>query len=300
MSDKTFGVKVSEDLHEKVKQMIDLSGGSAKEWFEKAVALSEIQDLKEGAKDYQSDLSELEVHTTRIYQLVANMVQRANYLKDDAVKNLTDKLDSRDETISTLQMDLKKLKEDIAILSEEKVFNKQEKEGLEKQVEELRVTNENTQSLIQEYKDKIDTLSTLVNQYKGYEEENKHLKEQHSTEKAQLLSSHEQKEARYKSSIEELQATVRDQQQALDDLEVRLTKKAEESRKENESLKVNYENQLTQVNDKKDLEKERAILEIERKYQGKLEKAHEQYNAKIASLYEKLERSGKEEKDDKK
>jgi chromosome segregation ATPase len=228
------------------------------------------------------------------------MVQRANYLKDDAVKNLTDKLDSRDETISTLQMDLKKLKEDIAILSEEKVFNKQEKEGLEKQVEELRVTNENTQSLIQEYKDKIDTLSTLVNQYKGYEEENKHLKEQHSTEKAQLLSSHEQKEARYKSSIEELQATVRDQQQALDDLEVRLTKKAEESRKENESLKVNYENQLTQVNDKKDLEKERAILEIERKYQGKLEKAHEQYNAKIASLYEKLERSGKEEKDDKK
>jgi hypothetical protein len=37
------------------------------------------------------------------------------------------------------------------------------------------------------------------------------------------------------------------------------------------------------------LEKERAILEIERKYQAKLEKLQDQYNEKITSLYEKLD-----------
>ncbi|MFY2157972.1 hypothetical protein ACOSZF_20395 [Cytobacillus firmus] len=294
MSDKTFGVKVSEELHDRVKQMIEASGASAKDWFEKAVALSEIQDLKEGAKDFQSDLSELEVHTTRIYQLVANMVQRANYLKDDAVKNLTEKLESRDETISALQDDLKRFKEEVTVLAEEKAAGQTEKEGLTKQLEELRVTNENTQSLILEYKDKIDTLSSLVNQYKGYAEENERLKDLHSKEKAELLANSEQKESRYKSSIEELQTTVHDQRQAVTDLEAQLNKTIEESKKENEGLKVYYENQLTQVNDKKELEKERAILEVERKYQEKLEKAHEQYNQKIASLYEKLERGGKE------
>ncbi|WP_256239167.1 hypothetical protein [Bacillus sp. EB600] len=37
MSDKTFGVKVSEEIYDKVKNMIDVSGISSKEWFEKEV-----------------------------------------------------------------------------------------------------------------------------------------------------------------------------------------------------------------------------------------------------------------------
>jgi hypothetical protein len=38
MSDKTFGVKVSEELYEKVKMMVENSGSTTKDWFEKAVA----------------------------------------------------------------------------------------------------------------------------------------------------------------------------------------------------------------------------------------------------------------------
>ncbi len=76
MADKTFGVKVSEELNDKVKAMIENSGVSSKEWFEKAVALTELQSIKQGASDYQQDLTELEVHTSRIYELVSNMVQR--------------------------------------------------------------------------------------------------------------------------------------------------------------------------------------------------------------------------------
>ena len=48
MADKTFGVKVSEELHEKVREMIENSGDSVKDWFEKAVALTEIQNIRAG------------------------------------------------------------------------------------------------------------------------------------------------------------------------------------------------------------------------------------------------------------
>lgn len=90
MSDKTFGVKVNEELHDKVKDMIEVSGLTAKEWFEKAVALVELQQIKEEVSDYKEDLTELEVHTTRIYELISNMVARSIYLRDAAVKEIAD------------------------------------------------------------------------------------------------------------------------------------------------------------------------------------------------------------------
>ena len=45
--DKTFAVKVSEELHDKVKMMIEGSGISEKEWFEKAVSLAEMNAIKQ-------------------------------------------------------------------------------------------------------------------------------------------------------------------------------------------------------------------------------------------------------------
>jgi chaperonin cofactor prefoldin len=93
--------------------MIDVSGGNTKAWFEKAVALVAVQDLKEGVGDYKQDLSELEVHTTRIYELIANMIQRAEYMKMDAVKELEGKLESREITITELQGNVKKLTEEL-------------------------------------------------------------------------------------------------------------------------------------------------------------------------------------------
>ena len=296
MSDKTFGVKVSEEVYDRVKNMVEASGVSAKEWFEKAVALTAVQDLKEGSGDYKQDLSELELHTTRIYELVANMIQRANYLKDDAVKGLETRLESKDLTIAELQGNVKSLNEELKQVAEESKQSEIETTALNEQVEGLRSTNENNQALIQEYKEKIDTLSSLVNEYKGYATENTQLKETHTAEKEQLKAEYEQKERRFVSSIEELKQTVHDQHEQIERLNEKLNNTIQANEKETESIKVNFENKLTQLTNQKDIEKERAILEIERKYQEKLQAVHDQYNEKIARLYEKFERAeGKSE-----
>ncbi|MFC9601693.1 hypothetical protein ACFY5J_23555 [Peribacillus butanolivorans] len=42
MADKTFDVKISDNFYNKIMQMIDSSGVTPKEWFEKAVVLTEI------------------------------------------------------------------------------------------------------------------------------------------------------------------------------------------------------------------------------------------------------------------
>jgi chromosome segregation ATPase len=300
MSDKTFGVKVSEELYEKVKGMIDVSGVSSKEWFEKAVALAAVQNLKDGSGDYKQDLAELEVHTTRIYELTANMIQRANYLKEDAVRELDEKLSSRELTISELQNNVKALKEQLTNAEEGFKQNEDEKAELSEQLEQMRAANSNNQDLIKEYKEKVDTLSSLVNEYKGYAAENLELKQAHSAEKEQMKSEYAEKESRIVSSNEELKATARDQAALIEQLEEKLNKTIEGHEGELESQRVNFNNQLTQLTDRKELEKERAILEIERKYQAKLEAMQDQYNEKITRLYEKLDRNDDEENKQKK
>lgn len=290
MSDKTFGVKVSEELYEKVKDMIDVSGISSKEWFEKAVAMAAVQNLKSGAGDYKPELSELEIHTTRIYELISSMIQRSEYMKMDAVKGLEGKLDSREIIISELQGDVKKLADDSKLLEEQAQQATSAKKELVDQVESFQSMNENNQALITEYKEKIDTLSSLVNQYKGFATENEELKTSNIAEKEQMKAEFGEKESRLLSSIEELKTTARDQATSIEQLQGKLNHAVQEHKKEIEDSKAKQVNQLTQLADKKELEKERAVLEIERKYQAKLENSHDQYNEKLTRLYEKLDR----------
>lgn len=293
MADKTFGVKVSEELYDKVKAMIENSGDNAKEWFEKAIAMSGLQSIKQGATDYSQDLNELEVHTTRIYELISNMVQRSIYIKDSAVKEVADKLQQRESIIGEYQEKARAAGEELKTTKESLEVCGQEKEELSKQLESQRATLENNQDLIQEYKEKIDTLSSLVNQYKGYADENAALKESFSAEKESMKTEFEQQKSRFTSAIEELKATVHDLQGQIEKLNGKLNSTIETNEKEKKSLQANHDSQLTQLTGQKDLEKERAILEIRQEYQDKLQAIHDQYNEKLASLYEKLEAGGR-------
>lgn len=275
MADKTFGVKVSEDLYEKVKLMIESSGDSAKEWFEKAVAISELQSIKEGASDYKQDLNELEVHTARIYELISNMIQRSIYIKDHAVKEIEDKLQQKESIIGEYQEKARVSLEETKIANESLKILEQEKIELLKQLEDQRATNENNQLLIHEYKEKNDTLSGLVSKYQSYADENEKLKEQFTLERERL-----------QSQVEEISIQNDDQQDQIRELT-----------REIESLKANHVNELERLTEKKDFEREKALLEIEREYQQKLLQSNEGYNIRIKEMYEEINSIRKEYED---
>lgn len=277
MADKTFGVKVSDELNEKVRNMIEASGDSAKEWFEKAVALAEINSIKQGATDYKQDLTELEVHTMRIYELVSNMVQRSIFLKDEAARELTEKLDQREAVIGEYQAKAKAAEETRKASVE--LLNKvtQEKQEQEKIIHELRATNDNNKALIGEYKEKIDTLSGLVSKYQGYAEENSYLKEQFSEEKESLQS--------------QLREVISQNDNLQDEIN-RLTSESQSTKATHEAEIIRLEEKntdyLNRLAEKKDFEKERALLALERDYQSRMAKARDEHHAKIESMYEEI------------
>ena len=266
MADKTFGVKVSEEMYEKAKMVIESSGVSSKDWFEKAVALYELNTIKQGSSDYTQDLSELEHHTTRMYELIVNMIQRSVYLKDHAVKDISDKLESKEAIIQEFQQQLFQLKEEITLKNNMVTALQEQEKELKEKLKTNETTLENNQALIAEYKEKNDTLSGLVAKYQAYAEENEQLKIDFNNEKAALVEQANAAEAKGNALQQELA----------------------ESRKTLASEQKKFEDTLQLSIERKDLEREKALVELERQQQAQLAKANEQHNEQIQALYAEI------------
>lgn len=270
MADRTWSVKVSDEFGEKVKQMIEFSGDNAKEWFEKVVAVAEVHHLKEDASDYKEDLTELEVHTTRMYELVANMVRRAAVLKEATERELLGKIEQKDTIIDTFQAKVKEANEQVEQATSSQKQIEEEKQALLKEMEEMSTTHENNQSLIVAYKEKIELLQGQVNEYQAYQEENRSLKEQI-----------EQQAKQHQSQLSELSAQIESKQQELSSLQ----KEMQTLQKEMQTLEINHQAEMERVTEKKELEKDKALLQLEKEYQAKIQELNEAHHEKLNELY---------------
>lgn len=120
MADKTFGFKVTDEMYDKAKLLIETSGLSSKEWFENALATYEVKALQTNVPEYTRNLNELELHTTRIYELVVNMVQQSMYFKDQAVREVSEQLEKKEQLLAELQEKLQATKQSVQILQADK------------------------------------------------------------------------------------------------------------------------------------------------------------------------------------
>lgn len=268
MADKTFGVKVSEEMYDKAKMVIESSGISSKDWFEKAVALYEMNAIKQGSSDYTQDLTELEHHTTRMYELIVNMIQRSVYLKDHAVKDISDRLESKEAIISEFQLQIVQFKEEILSKNNTVVALQEQEKELKEKLKANETTLENNQALIAEYKEKNDTLSGLVAKYQAFAEENEQLKATYTEEKEKILTS----AASEKQKLEEILATASNEAKVAE-LEKAL---ADEKTKSEQATAL--------LQERHELALERAIVKAEREYQEKLQAQLDTYNARIQDL----------------
>ncbi|MDR6553989.1 hypothetical protein [Paenibacillus qinlingensis] len=74
----TYGVKVSAETKDKITSMIEVSGLSSKVWFERLLALYELQVYKqhEGSLKYLSDIETLQDHTKRIDEIFTSLIKK--------------------------------------------------------------------------------------------------------------------------------------------------------------------------------------------------------------------------------
>lgn len=286
MADPVWGVKVSEEIKKKAAEIIEKSGMDSKTWFEKILEKAELDLLKEGSKDYAKDLEELEIHTARINSIFANMINRATFEKENIQKTIEEIKTSKDQIILGLQQDLAIINNKLA--DYESIASKalQEKKEALEQTAKFQETNDNYKSLILEYKDKIDNLSGLLHEYRQFGEDNKVLKE----EKIKLTQDLKEKDYQM-NTLQNSITTLNDKLKNLENESVRKNAEIEEKHKADlDRQQRDHKTELERLAEKKDLEKDREIVNIQNQWQEKLIKATDEYNNKLLELYKELDR----------
>lgn len=273
MADKTFGFKVTDDVYDRAKLLIETSGLSSKDWFEQALANYEVKALQTNAPEFSRNLNELELHTTRIYELVVGMVQQSMYFKDNAVREVTDQLEKKEQLLAELQEKLQQTKQAVQTLQSEKQELATVQAEQAKQLEEGRTTIENSQLLIAEYKEKNDSLMGLVAKYQGFAEENEQLRTAFSEEKSAILTNAQSEKQALEQALAVATEEAKSDSIKLLELEKALTDEKEKSEQATALLKERHELAL-----------ERAVVKAEREYQEKLQGQLDTYNARITEL----------------
>jgi DNA repair exonuclease SbcCD ATPase subunit len=261
MAETTKAFKVSDEFKDRINAIIKASGLQDKEWIETVTNLWIMQDAKAGLPGYGQDISELELHTKRINELFLSMIQRTSFEKDDVLHKLAEMQEENSNLTESLELATKEIKTLLATRDDDLKKYEKEKEELERLSHQMEESLKNNTLLIEEYKEKNDTLTGLVNEYRsGYERSN------------------------------ELVNQVNQLNQVIHEQEVNLR---EDTNKIN-ALEKSHKSDLERLVEKKDLEKERELLKLQADYQIKLQAQNEESTIKLQSLYERIEELRKE------
>lgn len=265
MADKTMGFKITEEMHDKTKKIIEESGYSAKEWLEKAVALYQVQQMKDRATEFTTDLNELEHHTQRIYTLVANMMERAGYLRAQAIEDSTELVKQKDRTIADLQKQVQEKEAAINSVSTQYDELNATIDELEAKNKEIAGTMGDKQALIKSYAEKIAKLEEENAQLKGLRNDMSLLKQQHAHDLAEAKKEQ-------KALNDELQKAY----QANHDLEHQL-----------QAIEATHAKDIELVRMQEEAAKNNELVAMSREHQQEINRLHTMYNERIQTLLTK-------------
>jgi len=263
MADITYSVKVSEEVQERLKTLVNDSGLNNKDFFINLLSIYETQKAKEITPVLAADIEEMESLTRRINGIFVNVSERLNTIQQQNADQLRQTQDNSNGTIELLQQRIKSLEQDRAEDESRLQTFIDEKEQAETRAAELQASIKmleesatDKQALIEEYQNKNDTLTSIVNEYKAASEENRTLQSE---------------SIEYKRKIDELEAQIKSLRERADERATRHTEDIE------------------RLKDTLNIEHEKAILELRTEHQKELQEQQELYNDKVKSLLERLE-----------
>ena len=259
-------IKVTSEFKDHLNNIIAQSGLPTDEaWLEEATKLWELKMLKEGNPGYKKELDELEYHTQRTLEIFISMIGSEAADRHKLVQEHEEQMMQKQDEITRIAAENGEIKKQLQTATELLGQANKDKGELEKQIRQLEEIVRKNDLLISEYKEKNDTLAGLVKEYKPAGDK---------------LRSLESELAKTQSENERMKDNVRR-------LEMQATQ-----------LEERHKEKLARLAEKKDLEKEREILQLRAEHQNKLQEITETSNAKIRELLAALEQSNRSKTQD--
>ncbi len=268
----TWSVKMTDTLKEKIAGSLQQSGLTGKEFME--VLLNTYEQVKKDRPEITPDLDELETLTKRICAIYVNVGERITTLLNDKDNYCKALVAEKTDLARTLQKRITELenslKEKITLAKElaaEKDKIQEEKINLElwqqKEIHQLAEINQSNKSLIEEYRQKNDTLTGLLTEYETYKSQIQELKKELDQEM---------------NKSKEAQGKTKDAEETLKRTKERLFQTEER-----------YKAQIENIIDQHSFEKEKALLEQEKFLRNELQAVRDEYNNRIKVLLDEIE-----------
>lgn len=252
----TWGVKVTDEVREKIKNAMEASGLQGKDFIESMVCLYEANLTKASQPILAQEIAELETITRRIISMYLGLGDRVKTILDEKDRVQQEQQEQNRETTKLLSCKIQELEEKITNLSEanlqlhqEKEESQQEKVNLENgyltKVNQLTKLTMSNEALIEEYKQKNDNLTGLIGDYK---------QDRDKLQAVTFAAAAKDKE------IQQLQDKVK-------------------------AAAANAEKQA--------LEHEKQLLQKDRDYQAQLQTLREEYNNQVKELLKQMQQPEK-------
>ena len=281
VAQETWGLKLDSELKEKLQSIIKEDFENSKDFMESLIGLYELNKIKKGENILIAEVEELEQLTNRINMIFINANARLNTMLRDKDIKADEQQQYKDRMIERLQGDITRLEEEkvkISNINDELVNVNQEHLN---QINQLTKANQTLEELVAEYKEKNDTLTGTLTEYKIEHENNKMLQD---------------KVRNLEVRVNELNIVSEKQAQTI--IEYDEIKKEQELKLNQtiDDLKVKHADEIETLKARADIELNKKILDIQQQDQIKiqaLQEKHnqdiEQYQNKYKELLEKIE-----------
>lgn len=257
-----WGVRVSEEFKERIAKVIEQSGLKAQDYLENLIGQYQLNRVKDNPL-LQADITELQMLTARINNIYINVSERIQlHLEDKEIKQ-QEVLEKKNSELDMALAKGEELRQKYQELEAVKASLEADSKEQIKRIGELAEVVEANKALVSEYKDKNDTLTGLINEYRSFKDENIKLNQVIESVKQQLKEEEEKLNTRDKE-LAALKNTLKETQEKHID-------------------------EVKALKEKADIEKDKAILELNIKHQQQVQEVIDQNNSKVKELLSKIE-----------
>ena len=290
MADVTFGVKVSEEMKNELSLLMKEHALSGKEFMSMLLASYKLDQAKDEAQLYESDILELQNLVKRIQSIFLNMTEKSKL-------NHKEEQEALEKVIATQQDEKEVLVEEKEALQKALEQSKAKELDAQKREEALKKEMQAIQKEAQLQKTQLENNLLL---HKKFEEEVIQLKERITTlERLEIeINERNEENTKLKTRNDELASEVwflqRDVEKHMKEKEQLIEKQQQEAHLQENQFQLRLKNELLEqklaLSDKiSDLKDELAYIkeekrELEKNYQEKLDlcmKEREKTNEKM-------------------
>ncbi len=280
----TWGVKVSDELKEKLTNVMKDSGMEGESFAQQMLTVYMAEVLKQEKPQMAAEVQELQSLTQRIYSIYLNAAERTDNILQSKEETHTAELSRKENRIRELEDKLSIRESEYEVLVE--AFNNASEDlrEIEKQVNTLADMIESQKSVIAARDEKIDNLTDLVSTYQVHEKEYKELHVRFLELEKELINANsiiKEKEA-------ELNYLNHTSEQDRASYSSELQRILDNHKNEISHLKQNHTTEINNIKDKSLVEKDKALVENNIKHQEQLRAVSENLNNKIGSLQDRF------------